>query len=300
MIIFKEKGSNNPPQETSFEALRTKLREDLDERFSDVLINAIVGDFLENETLRLKASEYKVTAISPINIEYKETLRELNSHIVLLSRWEKSAIMEHDQRVSNLLKDYEEALDSFMAYPSPFYLFHGNHEDKYGNPIKIEIKNNNPIARDVYNQPAYFLKVISNIDGSTKYYAGPWPEKYCFYYTALLVLLKSYSKKDVQKNGKRGKVDTLGLNIADYATILFYATIAEYYLTDNIEAERAKFIKKHNVQTDPVNFKSAVSDIQDLQRRRVAGRLNRIKRIVEEYYPNAVERMVQELSIPRS
>ena len=106
-----------------------------------------------------------------------------------------------------------------------------------------------------------------------------------------------FSKKNIQKKNKRGKVDALGLNIADYATILYYATIARYYSTDNIEAERARFIKKHKIETEPVNFKSAMSDIQNLGRRRVKGRMKRIIGFMEKHYEKAVEKMVQELTI---
>ncbi len=294
---MKAEGSDNLPEETSFEALKIKLREDLDDSFSDGLIMAIVADFFDNETLRLKASEYMVTAISPINIEYAETIRELNSHMVLLSRWAKSTPIEYDQKAGRLLKEYEEALDLIMIYPSPFYLFHGNRKDKHGNPLMIQVKYDSKYVQHVQNQFSYYLQVTSNIDGSTKIYASPWPSKYCFYYTALLVLLKSFSKKNIQKTNKRGTIDVLGLNIADYATILYYATIARYYSTDNIEAERARFIKKHKISTEPVNFKSAMSDIQNLKRRQVPGRMKSIKAVLEEYYPEAVERMEKELTI---
>lgn len=294
---MKKEENDYTPRETSFEDLQAKLREDLDDRFSDGLIKTIVHDFLDNETLRLKASEYRVQAVSLISIEYRETIFDLNAHAALLSRWAKSTPKEYAEKVGNLISEYDSALDTIITVPSPFYLYHGAHEDKDGNPIQIEVKRNSAHLQVIQNQPPYYLQITSNSDGTIKNYPGPWPSKYCFYYSALLVLLRSSSKNETKKKGNKGKVDELGLNIADYATILFYATIAGYYLTDNIEAERAKFIKKHNVPTDTVNFRSAISDIQDSKRRRVPGRMKRIKEILEEHYPNAVERMVKEIKI---
>lgn len=278
-------------KETSFDKLQSHLRQSLDNRFSDDLIKEIVLAFFENETLRLLASEYKVQAISPMNKEYAETIDGLNSHMVLLSRWIKSTPTEFNKKVGQLLTDYEEALDSIITYITPFYLFYGVHEDKHGNPIKVEaIYNIHDPKREVH------IQVTSN-SGPTEYFREPWPSKHIFYYSAMLVLLKSFSKKNIQKTNKRGTIDVLGLNIADYATILYYATIARYYSTDNIEAERARFIKKHKISTEPVNFKSAMSDIQNLKRRQVPGRMKSIKAVLEEYYPDAVERMEKELTI---
>jgi hypothetical protein len=291
-FILRSSEESKEPEKSTFEGLQNKLREDLDDRFSNDLITAIVSKFFENETLRLKASEYNVTMISPVNIEYRETIRELNSHMASLIHWIKTTPIRYDQKVEELRKNHEDALDSMMAYPSPFYLYHGIHKDKHGKALKLELIINHPYLREIHGQPAYYLKVISNIDGASKCFNGPWPSKYVFYHTALIELIKAFSKKETKKKGKRGKPDLSGLIFADYATIFYYATIAKYYSTNNIEVEYARFIKAHNISITTVNFKSAVSDIQTLERRKANDRKQRIEPILKKYYPKAVKRML--------
>lgn len=176
----------------SFEALKVKLREDLDDRFSDDLIMAIVEDFLDNETLRLKSSVFKVQAISTNYQEYHATIENLNSLHAVLSRWQKGKSFEFQKKVGDLASDYENKLDSIIAVPTPYYLIFGDKEDKYGNQIEIITKRNSSFAQTNFNQPPYYFQVKIDPTVEPKNYPGPLMTEYSFYYTALLTLLKRF------------------------------------------------------------------------------------------------------------
>lgn len=216
-IILKEKEGENIPQEISFDTLKIKLREDLHDQFSDNLVMKIVNEFLDNETIRLKASEYKIQAISPKNDEYIETIRDLNSYFALLNRWAKSTPLDYNEKLNTLKREFESALDSIITVPSPFYLVHGGHVDKNGKPIKITVKYNRLHLQQLYNQPPYYIELISNSDGSIKSFSGPLPSKYCFYYTALLVLLKEF-RENQQVGTVNGEL-TIPQHVAVYCLL---------------------------------------------------------------------------------
>ena len=285
---MKDKDGINGQKDKSFVVLLQTLRQALDDRFSDILIQSIVDDHFNNETLRLKSSIYKVQSISPNYREFQETIESLNSLHVLLCRLSQRSSFEYKERVDALVKEYEEMLDLIIATPTPYYLFYGDMEDKQGNPIKIIRKRTNPFLRDNYSLPAYTFHVFLDPNLDPLEYP-PLVTKYSFYYTSLLALLKEF----IEQNPIAPSIG--GLSISQHVAV--YCLINQN--TNQSKGEEQKFqleyVNTNGITLDDKGLRSLARSIRRYRKEdnwtpiKISNRLALLKSIegfIESNYRN--------------